>query len=88
MFAKRMGWTQNPPGFGPWGFKSPSRHHGWRHLPVVQFPQSILHISSAWSRGFPGQSPWTYLSDKPRRVLVPGNGSRQTWLPRRRQIRH
>jgi len=22
-----MGWTQNPPGFGPWGFNSPSRHH-------------------------------------------------------------
>jgi hypothetical protein len=21
-----MGWTQNPPGFGPWGFDSPSRH--------------------------------------------------------------
>ena len=20
--------TQNPPGFGPWGFDSPSRHHG------------------------------------------------------------
>src|SRR5437660_405969 len=23
---KGMGWTQNPPGFGPWGFDSPSRH--------------------------------------------------------------
>jgi len=20
-------WTENPPGFGPWGFNSPSRHH-------------------------------------------------------------
>jgi hypothetical protein len=24
---KSVGWTQNPPGFGPWGFDSPSRHH-------------------------------------------------------------
>jgi hypothetical protein len=23
---KSVGWTQNPPGFGPWGFNSPSRH--------------------------------------------------------------
>jgi len=22
-----MGWTQNPPTFGSWGFDSPSRHH-------------------------------------------------------------
>jgi hypothetical protein len=33
-FHKVPGWrnwqtqrTQNPPGFGPWGFDSPSRHH-------------------------------------------------------------
>jgi hypothetical protein len=33
-FQPKPGWrnwqtqrTQNPPGFGPWGFDSPSRHH-------------------------------------------------------------
>jgi hypothetical protein len=33
--AKVQHHTQNPPGFGPWGFDSPSRHH--------RFQRSYLH---------------------------------------------
>ncbi len=29
---KSVGWTQNPPTFGSWGFNSPSRHHDY---PIV-----------------------------------------------------
>jgi hypothetical protein len=32
---KSMGWTQNPPTFGSWGFNSPSRHHR------SSFPQKV-----------------------------------------------
>ena len=36
--------TQNPPGFGPWGFDSPSRHQ------VIQSSKSISFIKS-WHLG-------------------------------------
>jgi len=39
--VKRIGKrTQNPPGFGPWGFDSPSRHHlflSLRSTPPMSF---------------------------------------------------
>jgi hypothetical protein len=46
---KRVGWTQNPPTFGSWGFNSPSRHHSQKprgtRLPATLSAQLI----DAWS---------------------------------------
>ena len=50
-FHEEPGWrnrqtqrTQNPPGFGPWGFDSPSRH---QHLSLYR----AMVYGASWSRG-------------------------------------
>ena len=32
---KSVGWTQNPPAFGSWGFNSPSRHQLFSYLSIA-----------------------------------------------------
>src|SRR6266496_3296099 len=38
--------TQNPPGFGPWGFNSPSRHQ-----PQITRKREFTREASAWADG-------------------------------------
>src|ERR1039458_7746110 len=69
-------WTQNPPGFGPWGFDSPSRHHDNTHSNKSLAVSAPPDYRFSLRRNIPANP---RIPD-PNSMMLPGSGV-VAWLP-------